>query len=218
MTEPARAPLSRRTRASLVALGLLVAVSAAFVLYGRLGGRGNAAPDFCADSVALSERGTSLYRGDIAAMRAVTPPRPMPTFAFASAEGPKTLADFKGRIVLFNLWATWCVPCREEMPALDRLEAERGSQNFTVLALNMDTRNTERVPQWLDDNNIKKLARYADAEGKAFQALRKDGLVTGLPTTLLIGRDGCLIGAMSGPAKWDGADALALVAALQKQP
>jgi hypothetical protein len=104
------------------------------------------------------------------------------------------------------------------MPALDQLEAERGSQNFTVLALNMDTRNTERVPQWLDDNNIKKLARYADAEGKAFQALRKDGLVTGLPTTLLIGRDGCLIGAMSGPAKWDGADALALVAALQKQP
>jgi thiol-disulfide isomerase/thioredoxin len=181
-----------------------------------VGGRGNAAPELCADSAALSERGASFYRGDIAAMRAVTPPRPLPTFAFASAEGPKTLADFKGRIVLFNLWATWCVPCREEMPALDRLEAERGSQNFTVLALNMDTRNTERVPQWLDDNNIKKLARYTDAEGKAFQALRKDGLVTGLPTTLLIGRDGCLIGAMSGPAKWDGADALALIAGLER--
>jgi len=216
MTEPARVPLSRRTRASLAALGLLVAVSAAFVLYGRVGGRGNAAPDFCAESAALSERGASLYRGDIAAMRAVNPPRPMPAFAFASPEGSKTLADFKGRIVLFNLWATWCVPCREEMPALDRLEAERGSQNFTVLALNMDTRNTERVPQWLDDNNIKKLARYADAEGKAFQALRKDGLVTGLPTTLLIGRDGCLIGAMSGPAKWDGADASALIAELER--
>lgn len=216
MTEPARVPLSRRTRASLAALGLLVAVSAAFVLYGRVGGRGNAAPDFCAESAALSERGASLYRGDIAAMRAVNPPRPMPAFAFASPEGSKTLADFKGRIVLFNLWATWCVPCREEMPALDRLEAERGSHNFTVLALNMDTRNTERVPQWLDDNNIKKLARYTDAEGKAFQALRKDGLVTGLPTTLLIGRDGCLIGAMSGPAKWDGADALALIAELER--
>lgn len=216
MTEPARVPLSRRTRASLAALGLLVAVSAAFVLYGRVGGRGNAAPDFCAESAVLSERGASLYRGDIAAMRAVNPPRPMPAFAFASPEGSKTLADFKGRIVLFNLWATWCVPCREEMPALDRLEAERGSQNFTVLALNMDTRNTERVPQWLDDNNIKKLARYTDAEGKAFQALRKDGLVTGLPTTLLIGRDGCLIGAMSGPAKWDGADALALIAGLER--
>ena len=79
MTEPARAPLSRRTRTSLVALGLLVAVSAAFVLYGRVGGRGNATEPFCTESAALSQRWASLFKGEIAAMRAITPPRPPPS-------------------------------------------------------------------------------------------------------------------------------------------
>lgn len=217
MTEPARAPLSRRTRASLVALGLLVAGSAAFVLYGRVGGRGNATETICAGSAVISRTLAPLFKGEIAAMRAINPPRPLPEFAFKGPDGAKTLSDFKGRVVLFNLWATWCVPCREEMPALDRLEAQAGDAAFTVLALNMDTRNTERVPQWLDENGIKTLTRYSDPEGKAFQALRKEGLVTGLPTTLLVGRDGCMSGAMAGPAKWDSAEALALLrAALEK--
>jgi hypothetical protein len=103
------------------------------------------------------------------------------------------------------------------MPALDGLQAKAGSADFMVLALNMDTRNTERVPQWLDENGIKALERFGDPEGKAFQALRKEGLVTGLPTTLLIGSDGCLIGAMAGPAKWDSAEAFDLVRAAVKK-
>jgi len=217
MTDPARVPLSRRTRASLVALGLLIAVSAIGVLYERVGARGNAAQGLCSDSTALSPRLASLYRGDIAAMRPVDPPRPLPDFGFNSAAGVKALSDFRGKMILFNLWATWCVPCREEMPALDGLQAKAGSADFMVLALNMDTRNTERVPQWLDENGIKALERFGDPEGKAFQALRKEGLVTGLPTTLLIGSDGCLIGAMAGPAKWDSAEAFDLVRAAVKK-
>ncbi len=217
MTDPARVPLSRRTRVSIVALGLLIAVSVLGVLYERVGVRGNATQGLCPESAAISQRLAPFYRGDIAAMRPVDPPRPLPNFGFGSSEGTKSLGDFRGQMVLFNLWATWCVPCREEMPALDRLQAAKGGKDFSVLALNMDTRNTERVPQWLNENGIKALARYADPEGKAFQALRKEGLVTGLPTTLLIGRDGCLIGAMAGPAKWDGAEAFELVrAALEK--
>lgn len=217
MTNPTRVPLSRRTRASLFALGLLIVVSAASVLYGRVGGGGNAAQGLCPESASLSQRLAPLYRGDIASMRPVDPPRPLPNFGFNGLEGAKSLGDFRDQMVLFNLWATWCVPCREEMPALDRLQAAKGGKDFSVLALNMDTRNTERVPQWLNENGIKALARYADPEGKAFQALRKEGLVTGLPTTLLIGRDGCLIGAMAGPAKWDGAEAFELVRAALEQ-
>lgn len=215
MTDPARVPLSLRTRISLVALGLLVAVSVVSVLYGRGGGRGNADPALCPDSEALSQKLTPFFRGEIAGMRPVDPPRPLPSFAFTGPNGPTSLAAMRGRAVLFNLWATWCVPCREEMPALDRLQTQKGGTEFTVLALNMDTRNIERVPQWLDANGISALQRYSDPAGQAFQALRKEGLVTGLPTTLLIGRDGCLIGAMAGPAKWDGADALDMIATLR---
>ena len=134
MTDPARVPLSRRTRLSVVALGLLVAVAVAFVLYGRVGGRGNADPALCPDSGALSQKLTPFFRGGIAAMRPVDPPRPLPSFAFTGPDGSTLLGAFRGKVVLFNLWATWCVPCREEMPALDRLQAQKGGPDFTVLA------------------------------------------------------------------------------------
>jgi thiol-disulfide isomerase/thioredoxin len=97
------------------------------------------------------------------------------------------------------------------MPALDHLQKTLGGDQFEVLALNMDTRNPEKVPQWLKENGIAALALYTDAEGKAFQTLRKESLVTGLPTTFLVDAKGCVLGGMAGPAEWDSADALALL-------
>lgn len=153
-------------------------------------------------------------RGDVAGVRILSRPEKLPDVSFIDSEGAvKTLADFKGRVTLLNLWATWCVPCKLEMPALDALQAQLGGPDFEVLAINMDSRDAGKPREWLKANNISKLAYYADAPGKVFQALRSAGRASGLPTTLLINRQGCVIGALDGAAEWHSQDAVRLVRA-----
>ena len=117
--------------------------------------------------------------------------------------------------MLLNLWATWCVPCRAEMPALDRLQAAKGGQDFEVVAVNVDTARLERRAAFLDSVGVKALARYADPSGDVFETLRRDGKALGLPVTLVIDKDGCEVGAIEGGAKWDSAEAEALVRVLK---
>ena len=211
---PARFSLSRRSIAALAVLAVLGIAVLAFVLYGKTGGSGNQAAGECRDSTQKSASLSPLIKGDIAALRLLKTSRPAPELEFDGPNGPVKLADFKGRTVLFNLWATWCVPCRTEMPSLDRLQSSLGGGVFTVVALNMDTRNIEKVPQWMKENEIAALSLYTDQQGKAFQALRKEGLVTGLPTTLLVDDKGCLLAEMAGPAEWAGAEAVAVLKAV----
>jgi len=208
---PARFSLSRRSIAAFAVLAVLGIAVLALVLYGKAGGSGNQAAGECRDSTQKSAALTPLIKGDIAALRLLKTPRPAPELEFDGPKGPVKLADFKGRTVLFNLWATWCVPCRTEMPSLDRLQSSLGGGDFAVVALNMDTRNIEKVPQWMKENEIAALSLYTDQQGKAFQALRKEGLVTGLPTTLLVDDKGCLLAEMAGPAEWAGAEAVAVL-------
>lgn len=131
--------------------------------------------------------------------------------------GELALASLRGRPVLLNFWATWCAPCREEMPGLDRLQGLAGNPSFSVVAVNMDTARLDRPQKFLQETGVKKLGFYADPKGKALQVLQQAGKLVGLPTTFLIGPDGCVIGAMAGPAKWDGADAQALARAAAQQ-
>ena len=210
MTDQSR--LSVRSLVSLGVLGILVVL--AVVLYGRGGGSGNQASKECAGSTEISTKIARVALAGVASLQAEKTPRPMPDFPFMGPNGPMSLRDLRGKSYLFNAWATWCVPCREEMPALDALEGEKGGPNFTVLALNMDTRNVEKVPQWLTDNGVNRLALYQDHETKGFQTLRREGLVTGLPTTILVDQKGCIVARMAGPAAWDGPDALNVIAAL----
>jgi thiol-disulfide isomerase/thioredoxin len=157
--------------------------------------------------------------GDVAGMAKVEP-RLMDAVAFTDAQGqPKSLADFRGRTVLLNLWATWCAPCRAEMPSLDALQAEKGSESFEVVALNLD-RGTDTKPQdFYAEIGIKNLALYRDGTLASFNALKGEGLVLGLPVTMLIDADGCLLSAMNGPAHWSGPDAKRFVeAALALKP
>jgi thiol-disulfide isomerase/thioredoxin len=134
------------------------------------------------------------------------------TFDRATATST-TLAAWNGRVVLLNLWATWCVPCRKEMPALDRLQKKLGSPDFEVVTLNLDTRDPERPKKFLADISVADLAWYADPTLVSMKALQKLGLVTGLPTTILVDRSGCELGTLAGPAEWDRADAEALITA-----
>ena len=141
-----------------------------------------------------------------------TKPVQMPDLAFVDGDGQaKKLSDWKGRTVLLNLWATWCVPCRKEMPALDSLQGKLGSDKFAVVAVNIDTRNPEKPKAFLQDGNLTRLGYYTDTKAKVFQDLKSIGLALGMPTSVLIDGQGCEIGNIAGPAEWDSEDAIKLI-------
>ena len=126
-------------------------------------------------------------------------PKPIAEFQFEDAGGRfRSLADFHGKIVLLNIWATWCVPCRKEMPTLERLHAALGGPDFEVVALSID-RSMDAIHKFFAEVGIQKLAIYRDSSAKAPRQLG----VVGLPTTLLIDREGLEIGRLIGPAEWD---------------
>lgn len=157
-----------------------------------------------------------LATGAMAEFKATQPPKPVAEIAFEDKEGAKLgLGAFKGRVVLLNLWATWCAPCREEMPALDRLQAKLGSPDFEVVALSLDRAGRDKAREFLDQMGITNLVLYIDPTMKAARALE----ARGMPTTYLIGRDGKEIGRLVGPAEWDSEEAQALIkAVLAAQP
>ena len=157
-----------------------------------------------------------LATGAMAEFKPAAAPKPAAEIAFEDKEGAKLGLDaFKGRVVLLNLWATWCAPCREEMPSLDRLQAKLGSSDFEVVALSLDRAGRDKAKAFLAEMGIKHLALYIDPTMKAARALE----ATGMPTTLLIGRDGQELGRLVGPAEWDSKEAHALIrAALAAKP
>ncbi len=210
-------PQPRRRNVLWPILGACAAaVAAGAVLYGTVAPAGKAASDCPADSARLAATLAPLAKGELAALTVAREPSRVEPFAFERPDGGKvTIADFKGRAVLLNLWATWCIPCRMEMPSLDRLQAAKGGPGFQVVAVNVDTAKLERRAAFLDSIGVKSLTRYADPSGDAFETLRKDGKALGLPVTLVIDKDGCEVGAVEGGAKWDSAQAQALVAALK---
>jgi thiol-disulfide isomerase/thioredoxin len=136
-------------------------------------------------------------------------PRPIAEIDFEDSAARKhTLAEFRGKVVLLNVWATWCAPCREEMPALDRLQQKLGGPRFEVLALSVDAGGAAAVKRFYEEIGVRSLAIYVDPAMRATGSL---GLL-GIPTTLLVDRDGREIGRRAGPAEWDGPDAARLIA------
>ncbi len=137
------------------------------------------------------------------------PERPDPV-QFVDGEGEnRSFEDWRGKVVLVNLWATWCGPCRHEMPALDRLQAELGSNDFEVLAVSLDRSGLELPKEFYEENKIEHLGLYNDASARTGVALG----VFGMPTTVLLNRDGELLGRLVGPAEWDAPEAVALMKA-----
>jgi thiol-disulfide isomerase/thioredoxin len=135
-------------------------------------------------------------------------PRPLPALRLVDERGRRlSLADFRGKVVLLNVWATWCTPCQEEMPALDRLNARLGGPRFEVVALSIDGLGAEVVRDFYDLLELRSLGVYVDATGRAMSEL---GAV-GIPLTLLVDGEGRELGRLAGARKWDGDDAVALV-------
>jgi thiol-disulfide isomerase/thioredoxin len=189
-----------------------LAVLAGIYGIGRL--RSNPADAACQPAVNIASRIAPLAQGEVAAFAVAQKPFRVPNVAFKDAQGhDKTLADWQGRTVLLNLWATWCVPCRREMPALDALQAKLGNAGFEVVAVNIDTRDPHKPLTFLKDGNITHLAYYSDDSAHVFEDLKAAGKAFGMPTTLIVDRSGCEIGNMAGPAEWSSADGVKLVSA-----
>ena len=118
--------------------------------------------------------------------------------------------------MLVNLWATWCVPCRKEMPALDSLQTKLGGPNFEVVAVNIDTRDPEKPKNFLKDANLTRLGYFSDQKAKVFQDLKAIGRALGMPTSVLVDGQGCEIATIAGPAEWASDDAVKLITAAVK--
>ncbi|MDX3929720.1 MAG: TlpA disulfide reductase family protein [Shinella sp.] len=197
--------------------GLLAGAAAIYVMESR-SGNGTALSETdnaaCADTGETAKRLDPLFKGEVAAMMSVPEHRQLPALAFNGPDGKaKSLSDFSGKTLLVNLWATWCVPCREEMPALNALQKSMGGDRFEVVAINIDTGSDEKPKAFLDETGVHDLGYYRDASMGVFNTLKKEGLAFGLPVTLLMDDKGCLVSAMNGPAAWDSEDAKALIGA-----
>jgi thiol-disulfide isomerase/thioredoxin len=141
-------------------------------------------------------------------------PASVPELRFTNGAGqPRTLVDFRGKVVLLNVWATWCLSCRTEMPALDRLQAELGGPNFEVVTLSIDRSGPEIVKKFYAESGIQHLAIHIDPSNKVGPALA----MAGLPTTLLIDRQGQELGRLIGPAAWDAPDMIAFLKSIIAQ-
>jgi thiol-disulfide isomerase/thioredoxin len=198
----------------IVALSALIGFGAVYVIGGGFDNAGSpksgaVAQDFSPPDVG-SSAGSAFKFGKMAAFVAKKTPEPLPDVTFQDAAGKDvTLSSFKGRTVLLNLWATWCQPCREEMPALNRLQHTLGSDKFEVVVLSLDRQGYEASRKFLDELKANDVKLYADPTAKQGIALK----LIGMPTTILINKNGLEVGRLAGSAEWDSDDAKKLIEA-----
>ncbi len=212
---------SSTARAGLVVLAAaLVGFGAIYVTLGRpdnvkapasVGAPAAPAPSAQPQALPSGPGANSLSKGDMAAFVFKKQPEALPELTFFDGSGAeRSLKDWEGRVVLLNLWATWCAPCRKEMPALDRLQQALGSDRFEVVALSVDRGGAEASKKFLDQIDVGSLKLYVDPSARATSQLK----AVGLPSTLLIDANGREIGRLTGPAEWDSDDAKRLIQAV----
>ena len=157
---------------------------------------------------ALANVGPELLKGTLAKFQLAKEPKPLPDLAFNDADDKALkLADYKGKVVLLNFWATWCAPCVKEMPSLDHLQAQMGKDKFIVLPLSLDGPSRPKVAPFYEDKKLSHLGVYFDKGRKAMQALD----ISILPTSILIDAEGRELGRLEGEADWEKPEALALM-------
>jgi thiol-disulfide isomerase/thioredoxin len=210
-------PRAAATRRIPLAIGaVMVGGLIGYAAVSGIGGlkRGSSGDSACNGAVSLARKIAPLAQGEVAALTMATAPVKLPDLAFEDADGkPRKLSDWRGKTVLVNLWATWCVPCRKEMPALDSLQTKLGGKDFEVVAINIDTRDPEKPKNFLKDANLTRLGYFSDTKAKVFQDLKSIGKALGMPTSILVDSQGCEIGNIAGPAEWASDDAIKLIKA-----
>ncbi|MDO8775540.1 MAG: TlpA disulfide reductase family protein [Burkholderiaceae bacterium] len=201
--------MSGYLRILVVVVVLVLAAGIGFVTRQTM--EGNASASFGAGQVA-SQAASEVFELSGQKFERWVKPRDLPDLRFSDPAGrPTSLSKFQGRMILLNLWATWCPPCREEMPALDRLNARLGGDRFTVVTLALDS--PAKADAFLRQIKATTLQNYTDTQGLALSTLG----VTTVPTTLLINAQGREIGRLSGAAAWDEKPALDLIQSFLKE-
>ena len=200
--------------AALAAALTLLAGSLYVTLSGGSNGAGvvHASQSCPADDFARRIEGLNV--GEVAAFEPLAEPVDLSALAFTDREGASvTIADFAGRSVLLNLWATWCAPCRKEMPELQALRDEMGGDDFEVVALSIDAGTPDKAKAFYVETGLTSLPFFHDGTMKSFVALKKAKLAPALPTTMFVDNKGCARGVLRGAADWSSTDAKALIAA-----
>ncbi len=211
---PQPQPVAPRRLVMAVAAVLVGGVIGLAGVYGIGGLSRNAGDPNCRAATDLAKTLTPLIHGEVAALNPASAGLKIPDLSFQDASGAtRKLSEWRGKVVLLNLWATWCVPCRREMPALDGLQARLGGQKFDVVAVNIDTRDPDKPKTFIKDAGITSLSYFSDEKARAFQELKAIGRAIGMPTSVLIDANGCEIGTMAGPAEWSSDDGVAVIKA-----
>ncbi len=200
-----------------IAAGLVIlAAITGYYLYEA--GTRKAGPAETAASAAATAAGAlsrDLAAGPLAAFLIHPEPKALPDLSFQDGAGKALkLSDWKGRVVLLNLWATWCAPCRKEMPDLAKLEKQLGSDQFEVVAVSVDRKGAEASAAFLKETGVDNLKLYVEPSTKIVTDLQS----AGLPATLLIDRQGRELGRILGPADWASPEAQALIKAALATP
>lgn len=161
-----------------------------------------------ADTAALKE----MRVGDMKRLIVHSEPKPLTEtpFTLADGAGTATLAEYRGKYVLLNFWATWCAPCRKEMPMLSELQTEFGGEDFEVLTLATGRNSPTRIKAFFDEIGVTNLPRHQDPR----QAVAREVGVLALPITVLVDPEGREIARLLGDAEWNSEDAKAIIRAL----
>lgn len=208
MLETLRRALSNPKRGpviGIVVVGAALGIAASVWLSNGGPGTGGNCPVQAEARAAIDQ----AAQGQLAALRPTASGRGYADLKFQDDTGrPMTLKDFSGKPLLVNFWATWCVPCREEMPALNAVAGKYGGDAFAVVPINLDlgADGVEKAQKFYKDEKLPNLPLYADPSFTAFDRLKTAGVSVGLPTTLLLDGDGCELAVLSGPAAWDSPD------------
>ena len=163
--------------------------------------------------VRMEQNGQSLLgfeNAELKRLQVVHPPADAPKTAFMARDGsPKYFSDFAGEVVLVNFWATWCAPCREEMPSLARLSAMMKDRPFRLITITLDREGFAVADPFLEEVGALSLETYEDKSNRLLLEAAEGSV--GLPLTLLLNKDGKVIARMLGPAEWDGEAAISLI-------
>jgi len=194
----------------LATLSALVAFAAVYVMLGRPDNETRNVPGTVSAPQAAKSGTNALSTGPMTTFVFKKAAKPLPDISFLNGKGETvSLKDWRGKVVLLNLWATWCAPCREEMPTLERLQKALGSDKFQVVALAVDKAGLDGARKFLKQAKVNDLEVFADPTAREGTELK----VIGMPTSILIDDQGREIGRLIGPAAWDSAQAKRLIEA-----